>query len=193
MICRPRHSAGFTLVEVMVAGGLGLLVLTLVFQLFLPALRAWSDGQRRAEVGQSLLVTSTWVGDDVLRSSPGSMNVTADNILFMQCAEGPTVSSDNPFSQFVVYSLESGGNLYRSVKQLGEGETPPTPTLSEIRSWKDRRKVGSNLTLFEVAVPQEWRLDLHLTLDKDGRKGEYRTGFASIYGPLDPGIAEATP
>ncbi len=188
-----RPHRGFTLVEVMVAGTLAFLVLTLVFQLFLPALRAWSDGQRRAEVGQSLLVTSTWIGDDVVRSNPSSLNVTADNFLVMQCAQGPTISSENPFNQFIVYSLENGTDLYRSVKPLADGETPPTPTLSEVQSWKDRRRVGSNLTLFAVTVPQEWRVDLHLTLDKDGRKGEMKTGFASIYGPLDPSVADPSP
>lgn len=188
-----KANRGFTLIEVMVASVLALLVLTLIFQLFLPALRAWSDGQRRAEVGQSLLVTSTWIGDDVVRSSPGSLDNSTANMLIMHCSLGPTDTADNPFNQRVVYTLEDGGDLYRSVKELVDGESPPLPTPAEVKIWKDRRRVGSNLTLFQALVPQEWRIELHMMLDKEGRKGEMKTGFASIYGPLDPAIAEATP
>jgi prepilin-type N-terminal cleavage/methylation domain-containing protein len=193
---RRARRGGFTLVELMVASTLSLVVLTLVVELLIPALRAWGDGQRRSEVGQALLVSTTWLGDDVVRASPGSLKVTDEGALVMKCALGQTSDDENPFCQFVGYWKE-GAEVFRAAKILEdpEGEVAGT-TLADLKALKDVHRVAANVTDFEISVPEPWRVDFHLAVDKDGRKGEIRTGYTSIYAPLDLEMAaenEATP
>jgi prepilin-type N-terminal cleavage/methylation domain-containing protein len=196
--------AGFTLVELLVGSVLMLVVLTLVIQIFIPALRAWADGQKRAEVGQSLLLTSNWLGEDVVRSAPDSLRVTDEGVLILKCALGQTTDHNNPFTQLVAYWQEGGRmvdgemvdvSLYRASQLLSDPEAVPSVTLADVRSWKDRRRVASDVTTFEVEIPQPWRLNLHLVVKRLGRQGEIRTGYSSIYAPLDLEIAadNATP
>lgn len=188
-IARPR---GLSLIEVLVASTLALLALGLCLTLFFPALRAWKDGQKRSEVGQSVLMTSTWFGDDVIRSSPGSIQVTPEGIVVMKCALGQTVSHENPFSQSVAYWQE-GGALYRTTKTLADSETAPPSTLAELQALPDRRRVASGVTSFEVVVnpEQPWLVSLALEVEKEGRKGAISTGYSSIYAPSDREVLEA--
>lgn len=185
---RLRNRGGFTLIEVMVASTLALVVLTLVVTIFIPALRAWTDGQKRSEVGQSLLITSGWLREDVVRCSPGSLKLTDEGVLVMKCAMGQTVDHNNPFSQQVAYWQE-GSDLFRSTLMLADPDSETVPNLAGVRTWPDRRKVAGYVTDFEVLIPQGWRLELFLAVDKEGRKGEIRTGYSSIYAPFDLEIA----
>lgn len=179
------RSAAFTLVEVLVASALASVVLSLVVQLLIPALRAWTDGQKRSEVGQSLLVTTSWLGEDVLRSSPSSLRLIGEHALVMKCAAGQTVDHNNPFSQAVGYWLEDG-QIFRSTRTLAdpEAELPPL-VLDELKAMPDKRRVATNVTTFEIVIPQPWRIDLRLAVDKHGRKGEVKTAYSSIYAPFD--------
>ena len=188
---------GFTLVELLVGSVLLLVVIALVAQLLIPALRAWSDGQKRAEVGQSVLLASSWLGEDVARSLPGSIRLTDEGVLVMQCALGQTTDHNNPFSQTVAYWLEGGRevdgerveeSLFRASRS-GELEAEPSVLLTDVQAWPDRRRVAADVIAFAVEIPQPWRLELHLAVSKLGRKGELRTGFSSIYAPLDLEIA----
>lgn len=175
----------------MVASALFLVVLTLVFQLFLPALRAWKDGQKRSEVGQSLLLTSDWLGEDVIRSSPGSITLTPEGALVMKCAQGQTTDDSNPFNLMVGYWQE-GSDLYRSTQVLSDPDAEVSGmTMADLAMLRDKRRVASGVTAFEVTTPQAWRVDLHLAVEREGRKGELRTGYASIYAPLDLEMADA--
>ncbi len=188
-IVRPR---GLSLIEVMVASTLALLAIGLCLTLFFPAMRAWKDGQKRSEVGQSVLMTSTWFGDDVVRSSPGSIQLTPEGIVVMKCAQGQTVNHENPFSQSVAYWQEDGA-LYRTTKVLADSETTPPSTLAEIKALPDRRRVASGVTKFEVLVnpEQPWLVSVALEVEKDGRKGTISTAYSSIYAPADREILEA--
>jgi hypothetical protein len=179
-----------SLIEVMVASALALVVLTLVIQLFIPALRAWSDGQKRSEVGQNLLLTTGWLGEDVVRCSPGSLRLTDEGALVMKCAMGQTTDHNNPFSQLVAYWLEEG-EIFRATLSLSDPEVEPSVTLADLRILKDRRRVADDVTTFDITVPQPWRLNVHLAVDKLGRKGEIRTAYSSIYAPFDLEMAEA--
>lgn len=187
---RRSPSHGFTLIEVIVASTLALMLLTLVTQLFIPALRAWSDGQKRSEVGQSLLVTSNWLQDDILRSAPGSLKLTEDGIFIMKCALGQVEGYDNPFSQLVAYWLEDG-DVYRATLPWDDPEAEPSLALSDLQTLKDKRKVATDVTTFDIEIPHRWRVTLHLAIDKMGRTGELRTAFSSVYAPLDLELAEA--
>lgn len=190
-----RHESGVTLVELMVASVLALLILSLVVQLFFPAMRAWSDGQKRSEVGQSVLMTSTWIGDDVVRSSPGSVSLTPEGTLVMKCALGQTTDHSNPFSQLVAYWRDQG-NLYRSAQTLSDPETLPPTTLTALRTVTDKRRVASGVTKFEISLnPEEpWVVGLLLEVEKEGRKGSIATSYSSIYAPADrEKLARSTP
>lgn len=187
---RPGPGRGFTLIELMVASTLALVVLTLVIQLFIPALRAWSDSQRRSEVGQNLLVTTSWLGEDVVRCSPGSLKLTPEGALVMRCAMGQTVDHNNPFSQLVAYWLEEG-EVFRATTMLSDPEAEPAVTLADLKGLTERRRVANQVTAFELTIPQPWRLEVHLAVDKEGRKGEVRTAYSSIYAPFDIELAEA--
>lgn len=182
-----RSKVGFTLVEVLVASTLALLVLTLTIRLLIPALRAWSDGQRRSEVSQSVLMTSGWIGDDVTRAAPNSISLTPEGSLVMRCSRGQTVDHTNPFSELVVYWQEQG-QLYRTVQQLNEGEDElPLTTIAALAAVPDRRRVASGVTKFEIELNPEtpWLVGLALEVDRLGRKGAILTSFSSIYAPAD--------
>ena len=185
------RNQGLSLVEVMVASTLALLAIGLCISLFFPAMRAWKDGQKRSEVGQSVLMTSTWLGDDVVRSSPGSLQITPEGSVVMKCALGQTVNHENPFSQSVAY-WRDGGELYRSTKILADSEAAVPSTLAEIQALTDRRRVASGVTKFEVVInpEQPWLVSLDLEVEKDGRKGAISTGYSSIYAPSDREILE---
>lgn len=190
MSWRVRHTPdkpGFTLVEVLVASTLALLVLTLTVRLLFPALRAWSDGQKRSEVSQSVLITSGWLDDDVTQAAPNSIALTPEGSLIMRCARGQTVDHTNPFLKLVAYWQEQG-HLYRTVQQLNEseGEIPAT-TLAALRAAPDRRRVASGVTRFEIELNPEtpWLVGLAFEVDKEGRKAAILTSFCSIYAPVD--------
>lgn len=170
------------------AATLALVVLTLVVTIFIPALRAWTDGQKRSEVGQGLLVSTGWLREDVVRSSPGSLKLTDEGVLVMKCALGQTVDHNNPFSQQVAYWREDD-DLFRATLTLVDPDTEAIPSLADVRAWPDRRRVAGHLTEFLVTIPNGWRLELQLAVEKEGRKGEIRTGFSSIYAPFDLEIA----
>ncbi len=180
----------FTLIEIMVASSLALVVLLVVVQLFIPALRAWTDGQQRSEIGQNLLITTQWMGDDISRSAPGSARLTDEGVLVMKCALGQTVDHSNPFSEFVTYWRDDDV-LYRSTQTLGSSEDPlPSASLADLAALPDRRKIASGLTAFDVTFPREWRVELHLAMKKLERTGEIQTAFSSIYAPFDIATAE---
>lgn len=189
-----RSQLGITLIELLVASVLALMVLTLAVQLFFPAMRAWSDGQKRSEVGQSVLITSTWIGDDVVRSSPGSVSLTPEGTLVMKCALGQTTDHNNPFSQLVAY-WQDQGNLYRSAQTLVNPEVMPPTTLAALRAVADKRRVASGVTKFEVSLnPEEpWMVGLLLEVEKEGRKGAIATSYSSIYAPADREKLARTP
>lgn len=189
-----RSQLGITLIELLVASVLALMVLTLAVQLFFPAMRAWSDGQKRSEVGQSVLITSTWIGDDVVRSSPGSVSLTPEGTLVMKCALGQTTDHNNPFSQLVAY-WQDQGNLYRSTQTLVNPEVMPPTTLAALRAVADKRRVASGVTKFEVSLnPEEpWMVGLLLEVEKEGRKGAIATSYSSIYAPADREKLARTP
>ena len=178
---------GITLVELMVASTLALLVLGLTVQLLVPALRAWTDGQKRSEVGQSVLMTTTWIGDDVVRSSPGSVLLTPEGTLVLKCALGQTIDHNNPFSQLIAYWQEDG-NLYRTAQNLSDPDAvlPPT-TIADLKNLPDKRRVASGVTKFEVALNPDtpWLVGLTLEVEKEGRKGAIVTSYSSVYAPSD--------
>ncbi len=184
-----RHRGGFTLVELIVASTLALVVLLVGFQLFLPAMRAWTDGQKRSEVSQGLLVTTNWIGDDVLRSSPGSLGVTPEGALFMRSSQGQRDSGETRFDQFVVYWV-SEGELFRSYQTLNENDPLPSTAASVLNSLPNKRRLSSNVTRFTATVVRDWQVNLYLAVDKLGRQGEIRTAFTSVYAPFDLEIAE---
>lgn len=180
----------FTLIEIIVASALGLVILTLLLQLFIPALRAWNDGQRRSEVGQSLLLSSKWLEDDILRCSPGSLELTEEEALVMKCALGQIEDYNNNFTEFVAYWCEDG-DLYRATLQLDSPDAEPSLLLADLKALKNLRKVASGVEQFEVQVLNGWSAIVHLAVDKMGRRSEIRTAYSSIYAPFDLKIAEA--
>lgn len=185
-----RRTRGLTLAEVLVASFVFSLLMGVAFKVLIPALRAWSDGQRRSEVSQSLLVTANWLGDDIVRSSPDSIQMTADGILVMRCALGQQADHNNEFDQLVAY-WEDKGDLFRGSRTLPPGSSgPPSLSPEDLNSLESKRRVGSNLELFEVQVTQPWRADVHLKVLKEGRKGEIFTSFSSMYAPFDPNVVE---
>lgn len=187
---RCSRSRGVTLAEVLVASFVFSLLMTVAFQVLVPALRAWTDGQRRSEVSQSLLVTANWLGDDIVRSSPDSIQMTAENILVMRCALGQQADHNNEFDQLVAY-WEKSGELFRGSKTLPPGTSGLGQlTMAELNTLKSKRRVGSNLELFDVKVTQPWKVDLHLKVLNEGRKGEILTSFSSMYAPFDPNVVE---
>ena len=98
---------GLSLIEIVVATFVMSMLLVVSVKVLIPALRAWTDGQKRSEVGQSLLVTSSWIGDDVIRSAPESMIVTEDEGIFgMRCALGQQESFENEFRELVAYWVD---------------------------------------------------------------------------------------
>lgn len=180
---------GITLVEIVVATFVMSLLLVVSVKVFIPAMRAWTDGQKRSEVSQSLLVTTAWLGDDVSRSSPESLELTDEGILGMRCALGQQESFENEFKELVAYWLVDK-TLYRADKTVDGGSGPPALTLIDLETFESTRKVGSGVEVFEVTVVNPWRLEAHLVVEKDGRSAEIRTGYSSMYAPFDPNTKE---
>jgi type II secretory pathway component PulJ len=182
---------GLSLIEIVVATFVMSMLLVVSVKVLIPALRAWTDGQKRSEVGQSLLVTSSWIGDDVIRSAPESMIVTEDEGIFgMRCALGQQESFENEFRELVAYWVDEK-TLYRADKTLDSGGTgPPELLLEDLETFESKRRVGSGIETFEVNVVHPWRMEVHIVVEKDGRSAEIRTGFSSIYAPFDPNTKE---
>lgn len=191
MIKRFRFpKRGLTLVEIVVASFLLSLLLAVAVKVMIPALRAWTEGQKRSEVSQGLLVTANWVGDDVQRSAPDSIKMNDEGVLVMRCALGQQADHTNEFDQMVAYWAEDG-ELYRASETLAPGGSgPPEITLTDLAALKSRRRVASDLEEFEVTVVQPWRIDLYMKLKRDERVGEIRTSFSSMYAPFDPKVVE---
>lgn len=185
-----KRIRGITLVEVVVASFVFSLLMTVAIKVLIPALNAWSDGQKRSEVSQSLLLTANWLGDDVVRSSPDSIQTTDEGLLVMKCALGQQADHTNEFKELVVY-WEENGDLFRGDKTLATpGAGPTTIARDELDTLESKRRIASDLELFEVTVVQPWRVELHLRVLRDGRQGEIRTSFTSMYAPFDPNIVE---
>lgn len=179
---------GITLVEIIVATFVMSILLLVAVQVLIPALRAWSDGQKRSEVSQSLLVTANWIGDDVLRSSPNSLLVNDEGVLVMRCTAQNPADDSNEFTEMVAYWLE-GDELFRGTRSASAGESEPPITIAELGGFNTKRRIASGVVDFKPVVERAWLIDLTLKLDKNGRPGELKTSYASIYAPLDPNIA----
>jgi hypothetical protein len=181
---------GITLVEIVVASFVMSILLTVMVKVLIPALRAWSDGQKRSEVGQSLLVTTSWLGDDIVRSAPDSIALNEEGILGMRCALGQQESFENEFKEVVAYWIVEK-ELYRADNTLDASATgPPVLTLPQLEGFETKRRVGSGVEVFEVTVVAPWRVEVHLVVEKEGRSAEIRSGFSSIYAPFDPNTKE---
>lgn len=181
---------GITLVEIVVASFVMSILLTVMVKVLIPALRAWSDGQKRSEVGQSLLVTSSWLGDDIVRSAPDSIILNDEGILGMRCALGQQESYENEFKEVVAYWVVDK-ELYRADNTLDASATgAPVLTLPQLEEFESKRRVGSGVEVFEVTVVAPWRVEVHLIVEKEGRSAEIRSGFSSIYAPFDPNTKE---
>lgn len=189
---RPR---GVTLIEISVASFVLSILLLVAAKVFAPAMRAWADGQKRSEVSQSLLVTANWIGDDVVRSSPGSLVYTAEQVLGMKCSLGQSKDENNPFNQVVAYWREKD-ELFRGddiVTGVDDPALPPNLTKADLPKMATHRRVSSQVKDFGVEVVQPWRIVLHLQLERDGRSAVLETSYSSIYAPFDPNIAEEQP
>ena len=181
---------GLSLVEIVVATFVMSILLVVSVKILIPALHAWSDGQKRSEVGQSLLVTTSWIGDDVVRSAPDSMELTEEGILAMRCALGQQESFENEFRELVAYWV-SEKVMYRADDTQDAGGTgPPMLMMDDLEAFESTRRVGSGVEVFEVDVVQPWRMEIHLVVTKDERSAEIRTGFSSMYAPFDPNTKE---
>lgn len=180
---------GFTLIEVTVASFVFSILLLVSIQVMIPALRAWSDGQKRSELSQASLVTSNWLGDDVLRSSPSATKLTDEGVLVLLCTPGSQrTDHNNEFSELVAY-WRSGTDLFRANTSLTSTDTgPPTVTLAELDNFDSKRRVAAGVQVFTVTVPQPWQVDLHLELEKLGRNAEIVTSYTSMYAPFDPNV-----
>ena len=186
-----KNRRGTTLIEIMVASVLLLLVLLVAVQILIPALRAWTDGQKRSEVSQGLLVTSNWLAEDVIRAAPDSMRLTSDDVLLMRCALGQETDHTNEFKEVVAFWVENE-TLYRATHLLAVPSAGlPTFSLGEVQLWTTRRTLATGVKKFEVNVINPWRLEFALSLEKQGRLGETKSSFSSIYAPLDASIAES--
>ena len=182
---------GTTLIEIMVASSLLLLLLLVAVQILIPALRAWTDGQKRSEVSQGLLVTSNWLAEDVIRAAPDSMQVSGDGVLLMRCALGQETDHTNEFKEVVAFWVEDE-TLYRATHVLAVPSAGlPSFSLGEVKQWSTRRTLVTGVKNFEANVINPWRLEFSLSLEKQGRLGETKSSFSSIYAPLDASIAES--
>lgn len=187
---RPKR--GISLAEVMVSAFVFSLLMTVVFQVFVPAMRAWSDGQRRSEASQGLLVTTNWIGDDIVRSSPDSLTVNEQGLFYMTCTLGAQEDYTADFNELVVYWVKDKV-LYRAHRSMGEGSSAPLDlTMDEVTGFNSVRRMATGVELFEVKLEVPWRADIHMKVKKDGRESELRTAFSSIFAPFDPNVAERT-
>ncbi|MFA5507241.1 MAG: hypothetical protein WC314_00360 [Vulcanimicrobiota bacterium] len=177
-----------TLVEVIVAFFLTSVLFTVVITVLVPALRAWTDGQKRSELGQSLVVALNWLGDDIGRAAKDSIVLTEQGVLLMKCTPARPQTHEVEFNEVVVYWLD-GSDLLRAQKiSPDEDPGPPPLAVGEHLSLDTRRRVASGVEVFEVQVPNPWRVEVRMVVKNDDRSAEARSGFSSIYAPLDPEI-----
>ena len=200
-----KAQKGATLIEVIVAAFVISILLTVAVQVFVPAMRAWGDGQKRSEVTQGLLVTSNWIADDIQRCSPNSLNLTDEGILVMRTSRGLGADHTNEFNEVVAYWVENG-ELFRGDRDEGAGANtgPPALTLTDVGALETKRRVASGVTTFEVNIVQPWRINLHMVVTRGQspagneivndtlRSAEIRTSYSSMYAPFDPNVAEAS-
>ena len=170
----------------------------------LPALRAWSDGQKRSELTQSALVVSNWIRQDFLRSSPDSAQADDKGMLTLDCAIKKRESHESEFSEQVIYWRE-GRNIRRaSQNKVVNDPDFLTATLEDLAGFDSVRRLsahvapdeldseGQTRSSYEIQIGANtpWRATLYLKLQKEDRVAEIQTSFSSIYAPFDAKFVE---
>ncbi len=164
------------------AASLCLLLLSVLFNLFIPALRMWVEGQRRAEAGQQLALAYARLKEDLAQSVPRSLTITEERRLSMVCQQQATEGYHLITDQEVLYGCNDGV-LWRA--------TTPDSDLQSLRPWEDpastsggpSRPVARGVKEWQVALPQPWQCSVRLELESYGHSVVLLTTVASLYAP----------
>lgn len=170
------RNRGFTLLEVLVAAGLGALALTLVVQLLVPIMRISSRETNRAELQQAATVVLDKLLDDLGDSTPTSLVVVAptpDETLL--CAHRITGVEPNGSQQWspelVLYAwTKTSGALRRKTVPVPPGQAAPwRPNPAELRNFAadsnlPERRLALGVTAFSLGTGPGPGLVLPLSL-----------------------------
>lgn len=196
---------GISLVEILVASSVLSLILLVTTRVMIPALKAWSDGQKRSELTQNALVFSNWMRGDFLRSSPDSTEIDNNGNLVLNCALQQANSHELDFSERVIYWRNDTNIRRASQNHRTDKPNNPVATLDDLSNFDSVRRLtanvapdeidstGQTVSSYQVRINPNtpWRVTLYLKLQKEQRIAEVQTSFSSIYAPFDTNIAEA--
>lgn len=161
MLSISRNRA-FTLLEVLVAAGLGALALTLVVQLLVPIMRISGRQTNRAELQQTATVVLDKLLDDVGDSTPASLVVVAptpdETLLSAHRVVG--VESDGSqrwADELVLYSWNKpSGVILRKTVPVPSGQVAPwRPNPADLRGFAadgslPERRLALGVTAFSL-------------------------------------------
>lgn len=153
---------GFTLAEVLVGGGLALLVLSVAVMVFVPALRVWNRGQARSEVQQAAMVGGTWLRRDIEHAAPetiywegGGLRMVVQGRPLEHNAAG-----DALWHEHVFYWLGDAGTLHRQARELDPPPSEP-PALPVPARDPQAHVIARNIYAFDCGVTGD-RVRYHL-------------------------------
>lgn len=176
---RPR---GLTLAEVLVAGALLTVTAALVALVLRPGLQAWTRGQARAEVQQSVLVASRWLEADVQRAAPRSFHLDQGRLSMATPGPEPAYDASGSllWSQRVMYWLDQQGRLRRQTEDLPA--TPEEPEPRGLLPSPQARVVARDLEVFTCTL-EEGLVRYHL----EAARGVHRSALEGACRSFFPG------
>ncbi|MCE7871227.1 type II secretion system protein [bacterium CPR1] len=128
----------FTLVEVMISGGLLLTLIALSVQVFLPALGIWRRNQAKASVQQAALSAVYRIRHDLGQSAPQLVHAREGILILLSAGEPPSFDEHGQplWSEWVGFWLDDRERLWRFTRSLAApsaeqptvvASNPPTP------------------------------------------------------------------
>lgn len=133
MFIRSGARKGMTLLEVMVAAGLGLLLLTVLIQVLVPAYRASAKGLGEVDLHQRALLLSGKLERDLRLTARAGVGTHPDTLTIHPRV--PLTSAVVWSNRLVVYSKTTAGMRRKEATIPDSIARALTPPLTEIAEW----------------------------------------------------------
>ncbi len=117
-------SAGFTLLEVMIAAGLTLLLLGIVIKIFVPAMSHSSQGTTRLELQQFAILAQQQIHRELSRTRFGGVSVADSNLLVHPQASLDSAGQPIWSDHVILFHLDSGSGKLGKYKLSSTPEKP---------------------------------------------------------------------
>ncbi|GMU57535.1 MAG: hypothetical protein AMXMBFR33_66810 [Candidatus Xenobia bacterium] len=186
-----RRPEGLSLLEVLVVGGLFLLLLALVVGVLVPTLRAWLRGDLRSQVQQNALLVVTRLREEYRASLPPTVTLPAGAITFAshQRPDGDLQYQDGDllFQKYVVLYHDAARREVRWQNLALTPDPAPSP-LAGYTPRADDRVVARNIRLLRFTPAALGRIEVRVESELGGRVSVLDTQISPLI-PPPPGTS----